>query len=75
MIKITIELWPHGNEKKKKIIGIGTIVNDGTGNHEVGNYKFHLEDKNNGTLAGSLCGHLREDGVWTLIKKCLDRFL
>lgn len=45
MLKITIELLPHGfaNEDKAKIISTGFITNDGTGNERLGNYKatFH----------------------------------
>lgn len=39
MLRITIELIPHGNIKKARIIGTGFIANDGTGNEGFGNYK------------------------------------
>lgn len=38
MIRVTIELIPHGDETRKKVIGRGIIINDGTGNWESGNY-------------------------------------
>jgi len=39
MLKITIELVPHGDKDKAKVIGTGYIINDGTGNKSLGNYR------------------------------------
>jgi len=45
MIKVTIELWPFGQEKFKKILSSFDIANDGTGNTKRGNYKARFNNK------------------------------
>jgi hypothetical protein len=45
MIRCTIELIPHGNEKYKESIGIIEIVNDGSGNFEYGNYMVFIRNQ------------------------------
>ena len=42
MIRVTIELLPWGNEERKRTIGVVEIANDGTGDHETGNYNATL---------------------------------
>lgn len=42
MLKVTIELWPHGDEERKRTLGTIDIWNDATGTHEVGNYTVRL---------------------------------
>ena len=42
MLRITIELLPHGSEKHKKPLGMAIITNDGTGNESSGNYDVKL---------------------------------
>ena len=43
MIVITIELWPHGDSAKARILGRGSISNTGLGSHKLGSYRafFH----------------------------------
>lgn len=38
MLVITVEMWPHGDTARRRLLGVATIVNDGTGNRAVGNY-------------------------------------
>ncbi len=40
MLKIIIELHPFGSKKRKKVIAEAKIVNNGTGDKEIGNYDF-----------------------------------
>ena len=40
MINVVVELWPHGDEAKRKVIDGCQIANDGTGTQEKGNYLF-----------------------------------
>ena len=42
MIRVTIELLPHGIESKKCHLGTMTIANDGSGDIENGNYHVAL---------------------------------
>lgn len=42
MLRITIELLPHGDESQARHMGTAVIANDGTGTAEVGNYDVSL---------------------------------
>jgi len=42
-LRVTIELIPHGDENRKRTVAVVDIANDGTGNHEVGNYDVTAE--------------------------------
>ena len=39
MLRVTVELLPHGMEANKRVLGVATITNDGTGNEAIGNYR------------------------------------
>lgn len=45
MIKVIIELWPHGFESRAKVLGTAFISNDGTGTDKRGNYDVNLFGK------------------------------
>lgn len=38
MLRVTIDIVPHGNESASETIGQYIVYNDGTGSHEIGNY-------------------------------------
>ncbi len=43
MLRISIDLVPHGDETKKRSLGTAKIWNDGTSlDTKIGNYKFSL---------------------------------
>jgi hypothetical protein len=42
MIRVTIEMLPHGMELGRHTIGVIEIANDGTGTVDVGNYDVKL---------------------------------
>lgn len=44
MIVISVELWPAGKAMERKVLGLGTIANDGTGTFERGNYEVVFRD-------------------------------
>lgn len=44
MIKITCELWPYGEKKRREKIAEIDIINDGSGTGGIGNYKYHIND-------------------------------
>lgn len=68
MIKVTVELWPHGDELTKRTIATADIINDGTGTNTVGNYRYRLRGKNGRQLKeGELKGFKRIFNVWYLI--------
>lgn len=75
MIVIKVELWPLGDETRKKDLGTAHISNDGTGSDGTGNYKVRLlkgalYSKKPGTLwkSGSVKGFDRKrDTPWRLV--------
>lgn len=42
MLRVTIELLPHGDESKAEVVGVATIVNTGEGTAETGSYEVKL---------------------------------
>jgi len=39
MLVIKIEIWPHGDMTKARLLGVGTIANTGEGTPELGRYR------------------------------------
>lgn len=79
MLRITIELLPHGLEENKKILGIAEIINDLTGDEESGNYKVKIWNLNDKTgrlqlwKKGSVKNFLRQKlTVWHLLSRALQ---
>ena len=73
MIRITIELVPYGDESRRKIIGTGEIVNDGTGTKAIGNYRYWLSDGNGVFSKGSVENFPRLSGdCWDLLKYSIE---
>lgn len=48
MIVVKMELWPLGDESRKKTIGTVRIVNDGTGTWSRGNYNVSVMHRGKG---------------------------
>ncbi len=82
MLRITVELIPYGIEERKRTIATATIVNDGGGSPECGNYiaEFDVgEDMRTGRpihLTSKVQGFWRHKHVWNLIstalKNCIE---
>ena len=67
MLRVIIEDWPYGDEKRKTVLGHMDIVNDGTGTVEIGNY-YVKTDNAEGVLREYYAGsHKRELGWWPLV--------
>jgi hypothetical protein len=77
MIKITVELLPHGDESRKRKLGEMRIWNTLTGTPTKGDYKFSIWLKRNKAWrTGEYHGFPRKrKNVWFLIKKCLEQVL
>ncbi len=71
MLRITIELVPHGVESRKRVLGQAIIANDGTGTHDTGNYNVRLMKWGPGERAwkrGRVVGFPRlKLGPWDLL--------
>jgi hypothetical protein len=72
MLEIRIEIVPHGNEAKRKLLDKLVIIN--TGKHEErpekGDYVCHHSDGSFFVL-----NHVRADGYWALVRKCIEGYL
>lgn len=42
MLRVTIEILPHGDESKSRVLGIGYVINNGEGTPDVGHYTVEL---------------------------------
>jgi hypothetical protein len=70
MLKITIEIIPWGKWELKKVIGTMSIVNDGSGTIEKGNYTYTCCDEKNNIIYGGIHKNfLRKRGFWQLMKE------
>jgi len=88
MIRVKVELIPFGNKKYTKEIARLDIINNKTGNEDIGNYDFKLyefmeifDTKKNKPInvmtinkEGKFCGHKRKENIWQLIKNILNLF-
>jgi hypothetical protein len=75
MLRITIELWPYGLEKNKKVIGVADVYNDGSGTVTTGNYGARIYKKGSFTTIwkkGETKGFPRRRlGPWDLLLRIL----
>lgn len=74
MLRVTIELVPHGDETRAREIGIMLIANDGEGTHAKGNYAYvygYTDRRNVRFSTGTVKSFYRNQGAWALIKKIL----
>jgi hypothetical protein len=44
MLRLILEIVPHGKEEDKKKIGEMVIINDSTGDNIIGNYIYEIKD-------------------------------
>ena len=72
MLVISVEAWPGGVEKRKRLIARGIIKNDGTSTEaESGNYEFVFRGDGK-TVKGHIVGFPRKEGALALLEECLD---
>lgn len=73
MIKVTVELWPFGDEATKKTIATARVWNDGSGNPFEGSYGYELKDGSDKTMRAGFLGefHRTRFSVWWLLAAVL----
>jgi hypothetical protein len=74
MLRVTIELVPHGDETRAREIGVMLIANDGEGTHTKGNYAYvygYTDRRGVRFSTGTVKNFYRNQGAWALIKKIL----
>jgi hypothetical protein len=77
MIRVTVELLPHGTETGKRTLGVLLIANEGTGSEDIGNYEGSLlaEYTVHGPRTAWVTGFARKkQSVWTLVGMFLKKF-
>lgn len=74
MIVVRFELWPGGDEGRKRSLGTAILVNDGTGTATHGNYKVMLGKMRDGTQPwriGRVFRWWRKGSPWDLLVKAI----
>lgn len=72
MLEIDIKLIPFGIRDREHIIGRMTIWNDGTGDHEVGNYGYKIVTENKEKYEGEYKNFDRKGGAIKLSRDILN---
>lgn len=74
MLKITIELWPFGDDTRRVVIAEAEIWNDGNHPHRplFGAYKGVFHTTGAKTLYLQVKDHERVLGAWSLLGKFLS---
>lgn len=74
MLKITIELWPFGDDTRRVVIAEAEIWNDGTSDDrpKFGNYEGRFWTSGREDRALRVERHKRAHGVWALLGKFLE---
>ena len=74
MIKVIVELIPYGMKEAATKNAEMTIINDGKGNHEKGNYTYTIDSNIlNENIKGYVKGYDRKKMIWSLIKTILKK--
>lgn len=76
MLRVTVEIVPHGVEADKRVIGVLEIANDGTGTASDGCYfvkSFITEGTPDREKLPRRIKHKRALGFWPLIARCLSK--
>jgi hypothetical protein len=68
MLRVTLDLEPWGSQENKKHLGRLEIVNDGTGDEDMGNYRVKIIGAN-GIVENMkyITGYPRKLGAWYLV--------
>ena len=76
MIRVTIELLPQAtpySEQGRKMLGVLEIVNDLTGNAEIGNYRIILKMPEQADRFGRVAGFRRQKSeICELVRRALQ---
>ena len=80
MIRVTVEMYPGGGKKGKRLLGMAIIANDGTGTETRGNYNagFGMRTGRTGKMKyyATVENFPRKSlDVWHLLRRCLNKAL
>lgn len=81
MLRVIIELWPHGSFEHKRTLAVMDIFNDGSGTETRGNYGYRVYRKGTAdgfvsrmpvSHSGRVTNYPRKSyPVWILLKRVL----
>lgn len=75
LIRVTVELLPHGSDIGKRTLGVLEIANNGTGTQAVGNYEATLTAEYTSGRRGKVRSFNRKtQSVWSLVGAFLKLF-
>lgn len=75
LIRVTVELLPFGSEQERETLGQINIVNDVTGDLDVGNYDVTLVKHGRVVQHVRVLDHRRNDGWGELLRRVLGEGL
>lgn len=70
-----MELVPGGVESRRRVLGILEILNDGTGDPEVANYRVVRQTEGDKAHKGQVKAWPKARGFWRLVAAALDETL
>lgn len=74
MLRVTIDILPHGSEEQRETLKVIDIVNDCTGNFTTGNYMVEMRDEDLCEESRTrVVRHKRADGCVALVAKVLKK--
>ena len=71
MLKVTVEILPHGYDDEREVIGEMTIINDGTGNRLMGSYDIEANEAGKETH-GRITNYFRAQSLWKLLGEAME---
>lgn len=78
MVVVKIELWPHGDQTRRRMLGEMRITNDGEGDEDIGNYNVQLRHsgrywgKGGNWRTGKIVGFMRNMSPYHLVVAALQ---
>lgn len=77
MLKVTVEIIPHGQVDRTRLIGTLNISLQGVGQGDIGQYSsiMSTDEKSPPPNPAVIIDHQRDQGAFALIQKCLDAHL
>jgi hypothetical protein len=75
VIVVKVELWPGGDERRKRSLGTAYIINDGTGTSLRGNYHVMLSRMKDATVPwriGRVVNWPRTGSPWDLLNRAIS---
>ena len=70
MLRVTVECLPPWGGCDR--LAVMEIVNDGSGDAEIGNYRVNVAECDGDTASCEIKGHRRDNGFWSLVGRAIE---